>query len=119
MPKIHATSRTLHFPSGKENNTYTVRLEFTLTVQLQALKCSTEGEDSFIIHKMFEDREMLVMLVFKLQLTDFFFKSKPSNLCDVISKILIVKLCECTPSLYPQLCLLQSIIIFPNLEYPF
>lgn len=45
MPKIHATSRTVHFPSGKENNTYTVRLGFVMTVQLQALKCKREQEE--------------------------------------------------------------------------
>lgn len=55
MPKIHATRRTVHFPTRGENNTYTVHLGFVMAVQLQALKYtkSAEGEDSYIIQERF------------------------------------------------------------------
>lgn len=45
MPKIHAISRTVNFPSGKKNNTYTVRLGFVMPVQLQALKCKKKKRE--------------------------------------------------------------------------
>ncbi len=118
MPKMHAMSRTVYFPLGKENNTYSVRLGFVMAEQLQTLKWKSGavGGDSFIIHKYFRTGRWLDI---SFQAIDWSHSGRVYMTWLYQQTVIIIpalKLSKCTQSSWPALSSCQASLYFQILS---